>query len=297
MKAARLIPAGLTLAFLLSTLNPQLSTCIAATTINATNKFAYGADVGWLDWRGNTNNGAVIGDYVCSGNIYSANVGWINLGSGTPTNKIQYLNLAAGDFGVNHDGAGNLRGFAYGANIGWINFESNGAPRVNLLTGKMSGSVYSANCGWISLSNSFAFVQTDSFDPGALAPNGLPVAWLLQNFGTTNVTASADPDGDGVSNAQEYQAGTNPNSAASKLQITSQIFAKGGTNATLQWTSVSNRLYHIERNVNLASSSSWGESALGTIAPDVGASTARAFTDTNAPIRFYRIRAARPLVP
>ena len=268
----------------------------AATTIDTANHYAYGANIGWLDWRGDTANGAVIGDYVCSGYIYSANVGWINLGSGSPVNQIRYQNLAANDFGVNHDGAGNLRGYAYGANIGWINFENTGAPKVDLLTGKMSGYVYSANCGWISLSNSVAYVQTDSFDPGLLAPNGLPVPWLISNFGTTNVIAGADADGDGVSNTQEYQAGTDPNDANSKLRITSQTFGSGGTSASLQWTSVSNRLYHVERSVDLTVPG-WGESVLGTIAPDVGAFTARGFADTNAPIRFYRIRAARPLVP
>ena len=266
----------------------------AATTIDAANHYAYGANLGWLDWRGDTSNGAVIGDYVCSGYIYSANVGWINLGSGVPTNSIRYQNLSANDRGVNHDGAGNLRGFAYGANIGWINFESTGAPKVDLATGKMSGSVYSGNCGWISLSNTFAYVQTDSFDPGPLAPNGLPIPWLVSNFGTTNVSANADPDGDGMSNMQEYLAGTNPNDSASQLRITSQFFASAGTSATLQWTSVSNRFYHIERSVNLATPG-WGESVLGSIAPDVGASTLRSFADTNAPDRFYRIRAARPL--
>jgi len=84
----------------------------AATTINPVNKYAYGANLGWMDWRGDTNSGAVIGEYVCSGYIYAANVGWINLGGGAPTNGIQYQNLAASDFGVNHDGLGNLRGFA-----------------------------------------------------------------------------------------------------------------------------------------------------------------------------------------
>src|SRR2546423_11446003 len=81
----------------------------ALTTIDATNQYAYGANIGWMDWRGDTNNGAVIGEYVCSGYIYAANVGWINLGSGSPTNGIQYQNLAASDFGVNQDGFGNLR--------------------------------------------------------------------------------------------------------------------------------------------------------------------------------------------
>src|SRR6476661_8052620 len=129
---------------------------LAATTIDAANKYAYGANLGWVDWRGDTNNGAVIGEYVCSGYIYSANVGWINLGSGAPANQIQYQNNSAADFGVNTDPFGNLRGYAYGANIGWINFENTGAPKVDLFTGKFSGYIYSANCGWISLSNAFA---------------------------------------------------------------------------------------------------------------------------------------------
>ena len=109
----------------------------AATTIDSPNRYAYGANVGWMDWRGDTNNGAVIGEYVCKGRIYAANVGWINLGSGTPADGISYQNLAAGDFGVNNDGLGNLRGYAWGANIGWLNFETNGAPLVDLRTGTL----------------------------------------------------------------------------------------------------------------------------------------------------------------
>ena len=143
----------------------------AATTINSANHYAYGANLGWLDWRGDTANGAVIGDYVCSGSIYSANTGWINLGGGSPTNGIRYLNLSASDFGVNHDGAGNLRGYAYGANIGWVNFENTGAPKVDLVSDNLSGYVWSANCGWISLSNAVAYVQTDSTQLGAQAQN------------------------------------------------------------------------------------------------------------------------------
>jgi len=39
----------------------------AASTIDATYRYAYGANLGWLDWRGDTTHGAVIGAYVCSG--------------------------------------------------------------------------------------------------------------------------------------------------------------------------------------------------------------------------------------
>src|SRR5947209_3964348 len=80
----------------------------AATTINNVNSFAYGANIGWINGYADNTNGAVIGEYVCSGCIYSANVGWINLGNGAPANGVQYQNNSAADFGVNHDGLGNL---------------------------------------------------------------------------------------------------------------------------------------------------------------------------------------------
>jgi len=41
--------------------------------------------------------------------------------------------------------------------------------------------------------------------------NGLPQSWEFEYFGTTGISASGDPDGDGLSNLAEYTAGTNPN--------------------------------------------------------------------------------------
>jgi hypothetical protein len=284
------------LALWLVTFNLQHYTAFAATTIDAVDRYTYGANLGWVDWVADTNNGAVIGEYVCSGYIYSANVGWINLGNGSPANQIQYQNNSAADFGVNQDGLGNLRGYAYGANIGWINFESTGAPSVDLLTGKFSGSVWSADCGWISLSNAVAYVQTDSIRQGALASDGLPIAWLLQNFGTTNVNANADPTGKGMTIAEDYLAGTNPNNVNSVLQITAANFSSGGTDATLTWDSVATRYYYLRKALDL-DSNIWADSGLGLISPSAGAITTASFTDTNAPMRFYRVEAVRPLTP
>jgi hypothetical protein len=268
----------------------------AASTIDPVNRYGYAANLGWVDWRGDTNNGAVIGAYVCSGYLYGANVGWINLGSGSPTNGIYYQNLAANDFGVNNDGLGNLRGYAYGANIGWINFENTGAPKVDLRSGVITGYVYSANCGWISLSNSVAYVQTDTIDPGQLDVNGLPIAWELLNFGHTGVDPNADPDSDGMSNYQEYIAGTNPNDANSDLEITAFNSTVGGTNASVTWESVLTRNYYLQKRLSLAVGSPWFDSGLGLISPD-GSSTTRSIIDTNFPMRFYRVQAVRPLTP
>jgi hypothetical protein len=268
----------------------------AATTINLTNNFSHGANVGWMNWRGNTTQGAVIGEYVCADSIYGANVGWISLGNGMPSNGVQYLNLSADDYGVNHDGFGNLRGYAYGANIGWIRFESLGAPTVDLNTGLLSGYAYAANCGWISLSNEFAFVQTDIVAEGADSDgDGLADAWERNHFGGLVASSYADADGDWVNNLQEYLAGTNPNDGADKLAITTYAVAPGGAGATVGWQSVPTRRYTIEKTLDLISPR-WMDSGLGLIVPD-GATTTRTFADPNAPMRFYRVRAVRPLSP
>ncbi len=272
----------------------SLSSGWAVTTINATNQFSYGANFGWMDWRGDTNNGAVIGEYVCSGYIYAANIGWIHLGSNAPTNGIQYQNNSATDYGVNHDGVGNLRGFAYGANIGWVNFENNGAAKVDLSNGKLTGSIYSANCGWISLSNSVAFVQTTHILRGADSnTNGLPDAWEILNFGSLGTDPTADSDGDGMNSLQEYLAGTGPNNAADSLRITSYTHGNPTpTYNTLQWLSKPTRAYAIQYRPALDPASPFTDyfvfSNLG--ADNVG-------FDVFGGKYFFRIRAFRPLTP
>jgi hypothetical protein len=268
----------------------------AATSINGGDRESYGANAGWIDFRGNTNAGAVIGEFVCSGYLYGANVGWINLGSNAPANGIQYQNNSATDYGVNNDGLGNLRGFAWGANIGWVNFESNGVPKVNLSNGALSGSIYSANSGWISLSNAFAHVTTDTIPGGTDSNgNGLPDAWERTYFGALGVDPNADADGDQVSNKQEYLAGTNPTNSADKLTVTAFTSTKGGTNVNLTWNSVLTRHYAIQKATNLLAQT-WLDSGLGTVSPS-GSSTTKAFTDTFATNRFYRVEAFRPLAP
>ena len=211
-----------------------------ASTIDAADKYAYGANIGWVDLRADATNGAVIGQFICSGYIYSANTGWIKLGSGFPTNGIYYQNLSASDFGVNQDGHGNLRGYAYGANIGWIAFENTGAPKVNLTNGIFSGYAWSANVGWISLSNAVAFVKSDSIQPGVDSNgDGIPDAWELEYFGTININTNADSNDDGMSILQDYLNGTDPTNPGDYLQIsptTIDAANRYGYGANFGWT-------------------------------------------------------------
>jgi len=277
-----------------------------ATSINSANRFAYGANIGWMDWRGDGANGAVISEFVCSGYIYAANVGWIHLGDGTPANGVRYANNSATDFGVNHDGTGNLRGFAYGANIGWLNFTNRDAtgaayegPKVDLLTGRLSGYVYGANVGWISLSNAVAHVQTDSIPAGPDSDgDGIPDNWELLYAGNlTSLNGAGDFDNDGVPNSQEYLADTDPTDPSSNLRITDFIANSGGTANTLTFTSRPTRLYEVHERTTLTLDSSWTDSGLGTIPPDPGTTTTRSFADAASPTRFFRVEASRPLSP
>jgi hypothetical protein len=267
----------------------------AATTISATNDYAYGANIGWMDGRGDTTNGAIIGEYVCSGYLYAANVGWIGLGNGAPADGVWYRNDSEGDYGVNHDGSGNLRGFAYGANIGWILFETNGAPKVNLSSGALSGHVWSANCGWISLSNSAAHLATDVIAPGTDRDgDGIPDAWEWTWFGNlTTASARSDYDQDGMLDRQEYLADSNPRNPSSNLRITTfQHGVSTPTYTILAWTSQPSRRYGIERRSALDPANAWQE-FFTLPGPGIGAV---GFDEFGGPF-FYRIRAFRPLAP
>lgn len=218
----------------------------AASTINATNKYAWGANIGWTNWLPSAADGVVVGEYVCSGYVWAANVGWIGFGSGNPVNHIQYQNNSPTDFGVNYSidpsqpGIAILRGYAYGANIGWINFEATGNPRVSLFTGTFSGYAYSANCGWINLNDVNGKVQTDHVLMGVDSDaDGIADAFEYQYFGNlTTANMSTDNDHDGISDEEEYLDGTSPIISTDRLHITA--FGKNASDSTkndITWTS------------------------------------------------------------
>jgi hypothetical protein len=264
----------------------------AATTITDTNHYAYGANIGWVEGRGDIITGAVIGESVCSGYLYAANVGWIHLGGNDPRNGIRYQNHSGTDYGVNHDGVGNLRGYAYGANIGWVNFEVTGAPKVDLATGKLSGCAWSANCGWISLSNAAAVVQTAFLAAGLDSDgDGMADAWERTYTNTLAAfTTSSDTDDDGLADGEEYLADTDPLDPKDNLRITS--FTRTGTYNTLWWTSQPSRLYRVERHASLDDASRWET----IFSPDWPGRNNVGFNNMG-PLYFYRVRAVKPLGP
>lgn len=104
--------------FLISLL-PSLM--VFSASIDSTYKFAWGENIGWVNFNPTYGNVQVFNDKL-TGYAWSANYGWINL---SPTNG-----------GVLNDGNGNLYGYAWGKNLGWVDFSN---VKINPNTGEFSG--------------------------------------------------------------------------------------------------------------------------------------------------------------
>jgi hypothetical protein len=108
----------------------------------------------------------------------------------------------------------------------------------------------------------------------------------LQKYGlpTDGSADTADPDGDGLNNWQEWRCGTDPTNALSALRLLGP--APVGSGLVVRWESVAGRTYFLERSTT----ASTGFTPLATgILGQPGTTT---FTDTNAigagPL-FYRV--------
>lgn len=132
--------------------------------IDPDNKFAWGENAGWLNWRdaNAADDGVVVAADHLAGFIWGENTGWIDVGDG----NAPYANIDDTNFGVNIDGNGDLDGFGWGENVGWLNFGWADAthpdrPRLDDIEGRFRGWVWGENIGWINLDDDEHFVATD----------------------------------------------------------------------------------------------------------------------------------------
>jgi len=113
-------------------------------------------------------------------------------------------------------------------------------------------------------------------------------AWLQQYGLLSDGSADdADSDHDGLTNWQEWVAGTDPTNSTSALQMLSVTAA--GSGVTVTWSSVANRSYALEWATDLGAASTFSV-LQNNIAGLVGTNS---WTDTNAAgsaPRFYRVR-------
>ena len=111
------------------------------------------------------------------------------------------------------------------------------------------------------------------------------------NLPTDGSADTADPDGDGLNNWQEWRCGTDPTNALSVLRLLASVAA--GTNVTASWQSVAGVSYFLERATSLVASPAF--TPLATAIP--GQPTTTTFTDNNeigAGPWFYRVGVSTP---
>jgi hypothetical protein len=125
--------------------------------------------------------------------------------------------------------------------------------------------------------------------------DGIPDSWRQAYFGgngsTTNSKscATCDPDGDGMSNLQEFLAGTNPTNPASAFRVTN--VSQNGANIRVTWTSGAGKTNVLQAAPNISGTYSnvspnivltgTGDSSTNYV--DIGGAT-------NSPGRYYRVR-------
>jgi len=114
--------------------------------------------------------------------------------------------------------------------------------------------------------------------------DGLPDAWETEHEASH---PDDDPDEDGLTNREEYEAGTDPNAATSVLKIDRIERADG---VSLEFLALSNRTYTVQYNNNLEPGD-WT-----TLADVVARSTnrlERVLDPTTQPTRYYRLLTPR----
>lgn len=121
-------------------------------------QYAYGENVGWLNFEPSTGGGAQVDSDKLTGYVWAENIGWINLSCENNST------CATASYGVVNDGSGNLSGYAWGENVGWINFAPvvSGDPTDHGVKidgdGNFSGWAWGENIGWVNFGLSEYYV-------------------------------------------------------------------------------------------------------------------------------------------
>jgi hypothetical protein len=157
---------------------------------NDGSQYAYGENIGWLNFEPVYGPGVTVTKTLLTGFIWAENIGWIHL---SPSNH----------GGVINDGTGDLSGYAWAENVGWINFNPQipGDPtdygvRIDG-EGNFDGWAWGENVGWIHFQSTapvaykvkvcmVTLADLNNFISGWLEDSNAPAA-DLDNSGDVNL--------------------------------------------------------------------------------------------------------------
>jgi len=162
-------------------------------------QYAYGENVGWLNFEPNTGDGVRVESDVLTGWVWAENIGWVSL-SCENTSSCPTVN-----YGVTNDGGGNLSGYAWSENVGWISFSCDNTSSCATVNygvtiddqGNFDGWAWGENIGWIHFQSASPVsykvqackVSFEDFSNFALywldSGTGLPAD--LDNLGDVNI--------------------------------------------------------------------------------------------------------------
>ena len=163
---------------------------------------------------------------------------------------------------------------------------------MDLLTGQITGYVWGANLGWVRLGNQLSTVTIACTDTDV---DGIGDEWEIQHFDNLDVvSAGTDFDSDGVDDASEYLADTDPQDPQDRLRVVGHDYDSAFSVAVVRFTSRPTRVYRIATSGDLIH---WDDSNLGRFLPDLGTVTGREIGIPGGQRLFIRVSATKPLQP
>jgi len=171
-----------------------------------------------------------------AGNPGGTDIFFTPTGNGATSFRIEFFaNLPGEDEGRFFVGAANGPG---GAALS-ISLPA-AVPKDYLITATATDPI--GNTSELSATRAVTTTDTDS--------DGIPDAFETNNGLNASISdAALDKDGDGMSNLQEFRAGTDPQVTTSRFRISA--FAKSGTDLNLTFASVPGKTYRVEAKDNL----------------------------------------------
>jgi uncharacterized repeat protein (TIGR02543 family) len=134
----------------------------------------------------------------------------------------------------------------------------------------------------------FAYNEVSNPDSDS---DGLPDAWEIQFFGNISQNDSGDKDLDGVSNINEYLAGTHPDSSQSSFRVGTITYNGQLSRVSLSWQSVIGRSYRVMASTTLLSNS-W--QAVSSDLAGTGGTLSFEEVESVNTAKFYRVEVRIP---